>query len=112
MALNFAVSAAGAMQIVNTVVLVRSMLGLGEKEVALAFAAAGGGSMLVALLLPKVLDRLPERPVMMLGGIIMAFGLYLRHIVCGTCRAMVATGCRRFDGHAPCRALAQAFLPA
>ncbi|EHA15317.1 MULTISPECIES: MFS transporter [Halomonadaceae] len=77
LALNLAVSAAGAMQIVNTVVLVRSMLGLGEKEVALAFAAAGGGSMLVALLLPKVLDRLPERPVMLLGGVIMALSLYL-----------------------------------
>ena len=64
------------MQIVNTVVLVRSMLGLGEKELALAFAAAGRGSMLVALLLPKVLDRLPERPVMLLGGVIMALSLY------------------------------------
>ncbi|HAA44909.1 MAG: major facilitator transporter [Halomonas sp. 54_146] len=77
LALNLAVSAAGAMQIVNTVVLVRSVLGLGEKEVALAFAAAGGGSMLVALLLPKVLDRLPERPIMLLGGVIMALSLYL-----------------------------------
>lgn len=77
LALNLAVSAAGAMQIVNTVVLVRSMLGLGEKEVALAFAAAGGGSMLAAVLLPKVLDRLPERPVMLLGGVIMALSLYL-----------------------------------
>ncbi|MBL1269781.1 MAG: MFS transporter [Halomonas sp.] len=77
LALNLAVSAAGAMQIVNTVVLVRSVLGLGEKEVALAFAAAGGGSMLVALLLPKVLDRIPERPAMLLGGVMMALSLYL-----------------------------------
>ena len=77
LALNLAVSAAGAMQIVNTVVLVRSMLGLGDQEVALAFAAAGGGSMLVALLLPRLLDRLPERPVMLLGGMIMALSLYL-----------------------------------
>ncbi|MDR5904914.1 MFS transporter [Franzmannia qiaohouensis] len=77
LALNLAVSAAGAMQIVNTVVYVRSMLGLGEREVALAFAAAGGGSMLVALLLPKVLDRLPERPVMLLGGLLMTLSLSL-----------------------------------
>ncbi|MGE6605282.1 MFS transporter [Halomonas sp. NPDC076908] len=77
LALSLAVSAAGAMQIVNTVVLVRSVLGLGEKEVALAFAAAGGGSMLVALLLPKVLDRVSERPVMLLGGVMMALSLYL-----------------------------------
>ncbi|QOR39110.1 MFS transporter [Billgrantia diversa] len=77
LALNLAVSSAGAMQIVNTVVYVRSSLALGEREVALAFAAAGGGSMLVALLLPKVLDRLPERPVMLLGGGLMTLSLYL-----------------------------------
>ncbi|WP_227370725.1 MFS transporter [Halomonas sp. M20] len=77
LALNMAVSAAGAMQIVNTVVVVRSVLGLGEREVALAFAAAGGGSMVVALLLPKVLDRMPERPVMLLGGVLMTLSLYL-----------------------------------
>ncbi|HDZ48216.1 hypothetical protein LCGC14_0026830 [marine sediment metagenome] len=77
LALSLAVSAAGAMQIVNTVVLVRSILDLGEKEVALTFAAAGGGSMLVALLLPKVLERVPERPVMLLGGVMMALSLYL-----------------------------------
>ncbi len=70
--LSLPVSAAGAMQIVNTVVLVRSVLNLGEKEVALAFAAAGGGSMLIALLLPKVLERVSERPVMLLGGVMMA----------------------------------------
>lgn len=77
LALNLAVSAAGAMQIVNTVVLVRSELGLGEKEVALAFAAAGGGSMLVALLLPKILERVSERPIMLMGGVMMALSLYL-----------------------------------
>ncbi|MDI5933982.1 hypothetical protein [Halomonas kalidii] len=75
LALNLAVSAAGAMQIVNTVVVVRSTLGLGEREVALAFAAAGGGSMLVALMLPKVLEWVPERPVMLLGGALMTLSL-------------------------------------
>lgn len=77
LALNLAVSAAGAMQIVNTVVYVRSALGMGEREVALAFAAAGGGSMLMALLLPNVLDRVPERPIMLLGGVLMTLSLYL-----------------------------------
>lgn len=43
LALNMAVAAAGAMQIVNTVVYVRHALGLGETQVAIAFAAAGGG---------------------------------------------------------------------
>lgn len=77
LALNLAVSAAGAMQIVNTVVYVRSVLGLGEREVALAFAAAGGGSMLVALMLPRVLDRVSERPIMLVGGALMILSLYL-----------------------------------
>ncbi len=68
LALNMAVAAAGAMQIVNTVVYVRHGLGLGEASVAIAFAAAGGGSMLVALSLPALLERLDQRPVMLAGG--------------------------------------------
>jgi MFS family permease len=77
LALNMVVSAAGAMQIVNTVVYVRSALGLGERDVAMAFAAAGGGSMIVALLLPRILERVNERPVMLLGGVLMTLSLYL-----------------------------------
>lgn len=77
MGLNMAVAAAGAMQIVNTVVYVRSQLGLGEIAVAIAFAAAGGGSMLVALGLPRVLDRSPQRPPMLLGGVLMSASLFL-----------------------------------
>lgn len=77
LALNMAVSAAGAMQIVNTVVYVRSSLGLGEQAVAMAFAAVGGGSMLVALLLPKVLERVRERPIMLAGGTLMTVSLFL-----------------------------------
>jgi len=56
LALNLAVAAAGAMVIVNTVVLVQARLGLGEEQVALALAAFGGGSMVAALLLPRLLD--------------------------------------------------------
>jgi len=77
LALNMVVSAAGAMQIVNTVVYVRSALGLGEQAVAMAFAAVGGGSMLVALLLPKMLERVRERPVMLAGGALMTVSLFL-----------------------------------
>lgn len=75
--LNMAVAAAGAMQIVNTVVYVRSQLGLGDTAVAMAFAAAGGGSMLAALSLPRVLDRMPQRPLMLLGGVLMTASLFL-----------------------------------
>jgi MFS family permease len=68
LALNLSAAAAGAMVIVNTVVIVRSLLGGSETDVAVALAAFGGGSMIVALMLPKILDYLPDRPVMLLGG--------------------------------------------
>jgi MFS family permease len=64
LALNLAVAAAGAMVIVNTVVLVRGILGLTDSDVALALAAFGGGSMVAALMLPRLLDRIGDRRVM------------------------------------------------
>ena len=75
LALSLAVSSAGAMVIVNTVVYVRERLGGTESDTAIAFAAAGAGSMLVALALPRVLDRWPDRPFMLLGGTGMGIGL-------------------------------------
>ncbi len=75
LALSLAVSAAGAMVIVNTVVIVRGGFGLGAQDVALAFAAYGGGSMLAAFTLPKLLEHFPDRPVMLCGAIILAVGL-------------------------------------
>jgi MFS family permease len=77
LALNLAVAAAGAMVIVNTVVLVKARLKLGETDVALALAAFGGGSMLAALILPRLLDRIPDRPAMVTGGVILAGGTLL-----------------------------------
>ncbi|WMT87050.1 MFS transporter [Pelagibacterium sp. 26DY04] len=65
LAINLAAAAAGAMVIVNTVVLVQGRFGLGNSEMALALAAFGGGSMLTALALPTLLDRMPDRPVML-----------------------------------------------
>ncbi len=65
LALNLAAAAAGAMVIVNTVVYVRSVLGRSADDVALGLAAFGGGSMLAALVLPRVLERIEDRRVMM-----------------------------------------------
>jgi MFS family permease len=65
LALNLAVAAAGAMVIVNTVVLVRGTLALTDAHVALAMATFGCGSMVAALVLPRVLDRIGDRPVML-----------------------------------------------
>ncbi|MBU6955537.1 MFS transporter [Hahella sp. HN01] len=76
-ALCMAVAAAGSMQIVNTVVYVRTVLQLDEVWVALAFAAAGAGSMLVALTLPRVLLKVAERNLMVCGGFLMSAGLFL-----------------------------------
>jgi H+ antiporter protein len=71
LSLNFAAAAAGAMVLVNTVVLVQSDLGLGESQVAIALGAFGGGSMLAALLLPRLLDNRPDRPVMICGALVL-----------------------------------------
>lgn len=77
LALNLTVAAGGAMVIVNTVVLVQSEFGLGERAVALALAAFGTGSMAAALLLPKWLDRIADRLPMLLGAAIVTIGTLL-----------------------------------
>ena len=81
LALNLTVAAAGAMVIVNTIVIVKSRFGLGEPEVALALAAFGGGSMVAALLLPRVLDKLEDRPPMLIGAVLLTFGTPLGYWV-------------------------------
>lgn len=68
LALSFAVASAGAMVIVNTVVVARERLGGGEETVAFLFSAYGLGSMLVALTLPRLLDRIEARTAMLAGG--------------------------------------------
>jgi MFS family permease len=75
LALNLAVTASGAMVIVNTVVYVRSILGGGDSAVAWLSAAAGAGSMVAALALPRILERVPERTVMIGGAALLAIGL-------------------------------------
>lgn len=69
LALDLAVAAAGAMVTVNSVVYVRDVLGLSEGAVPLALGAYGAGSMVVALALPRVLDRVPDRTVMLPGAL-------------------------------------------
>lgn len=80
LALNLAVAAAGSMVFVNTVVLVKGAMGGSDGDVALALACFGGGSMAAALILPRLLDRLPDRRIMlfsagMLALVLFAFGL-------------------------------------
>ena len=75
LALNLAVAAAGAMVIVNTVVMVRGLLGGSDSDVAIALACFGGGSMVAALLLPKLLDNIEDRPVMLSAAIVLGTAL-------------------------------------
>ena len=60
LAITLAAAAGSAMVIVNTVVIVRGM-GRSQEDVALALAAYGGGSMLAALLLPRVLRQMSDQ---------------------------------------------------
>ncbi|MGI9417922.1 MAG: MFS transporter, partial [Geminicoccaceae bacterium] len=78
--LNLAAAAAGAMVIVNTVVIVKGHYLGSESDVAVALAAFGLGSMLAAITLPRLLDRLRDRPVMVAAALVMtlillAFGM-------------------------------------
>jgi len=74
LAINLAVAAAGAMVIVNTIVLVKARFGLDDAAVAWALAAFGAGSMISALALPRLLDRVPDRPVMICGAAALVAG--------------------------------------
>jgi predicted MFS family arabinose efflux permease len=75
LALNMAAAAAGAMVLVNSVVLVRSTLGLDAAALAWTMFAFGAGSMIAALVLPRILDRVPDRPVMVAGAALMVLAL-------------------------------------
>ncbi len=81
MVMEMSVAAAGAMVYVNTVVLVQAKLGLGAPQVALAFAAFGAGSMLAAFLLPRMLERMADRPVMLSGAALMVAGVAITALV-------------------------------
>jgi hypothetical protein len=69
--------------IVNTIVIVRALLSRPDADVAIALGCFGGGSMIAALVLPRVLDKRPDRRVMLpaaalLGTVLLAFaGLLL-----------------------------------
>lgn len=74
LAINLAVASAGALVIVNTVVYVQAVYGLDNQAMALALAAFGGGSMVAALALPKLLDSIPDRTAMLGGASLLAVG--------------------------------------
>lgn len=75
LALCFTVSSAGAMVLVNSVVLVRADLGLSEAALAWTMCAFGAGSIVAALALPRILEHQSDRPVMLAGGALMVLSL-------------------------------------
>ena len=81
--LNLAASAAGAMVLVNSVVLVRADLGLGESALAWTMGVFGLGSMIAALALPKLLERAHDRAVMLAGAATMVAALLFAAVAMG-----------------------------
>lgn len=75
LALNMVVAAATALVLVNTVVYVRDLLGGTDTGVAVALGCYGAGSMLIALMLPSVVRRIPDRTVMLTGAAVVPVGL-------------------------------------
>ena len=75
LALNLAIASGSAMVIVNKVVLVQGGFGMTQTATAIALACFGAGSMLVALALPKLLERFRERQAMLAGAGLIALGL-------------------------------------
>ncbi len=70
LAVNLAVAASGAFIIVQTVVVVRSTLGLDQSAVAWMLGANGLGSMVAAMALPAILRRQPEKRVIVAGMVL------------------------------------------
>lgn len=83
-ALDWAVAAAGAMVIINTVVFVKGEFSLGASEVAWALAAFGLGSLTIASALPRVFRRVHDRSVMLIGGLILSVSMILTWLFVGS----------------------------
>jgi predicted MFS family arabinose efflux permease len=73
--LNFAVALAVAVVLVNTVVLVQGLLGLGERETAIALAAFGAGVLLGVLVMLPLLRKFDARRTMLMGAGLAILGL-------------------------------------
>ncbi|EOY45790.1 MFS transporter [Streptomyces anthocyanicus] len=93
MALNLVVAAAGSIVVVNTVNLVRDRLSGSQSDVAWMLAASGTGTLVAALVLPRVLDQVAARTVMMTGASVLVGAT-------GAAVVLVATGIATWAGTA------------
>lgn len=80
LSLNLTASAVGAFILVNTVVFVRADFAAPEIYLAYAMAAYGAGSMLAALMLPRLLETMSDRAVMVVAAFLLT-GLTLGHAI-------------------------------
>jgi predicted MFS family arabinose efflux permease len=77
LAVHLAVAAAGSTVLVNTVAYVRDVLDRGPTDVAIALATNGVGSLLAALALPRLLDHVAERVVMVRAAALLVVALFV-----------------------------------
>ena len=75
--LYVAVASASAMVIVNTIIYVKEYLGGSDSDLAIFFAASGFGSMLAALIFPKLSGIFKDKSIVQSGAIFLATGLCL-----------------------------------
>nr|WP_283774652.1 MFS transporter [Brachybacterium equifaecis] len=68
MAMNLVVAAGTALVVVNSVVYVRDVFHLGSSSLGFALACCGTGSLLVALAVPRLLERVSDRRLMLVGA--------------------------------------------
>lgn len=79
--LNMAVAAATALVVVNSVVYVHDLLDADGSAMAVLLACYGGGSMVVAVALPRLLTAIADRRVMLTGAAVAATGLAAAAVV-------------------------------
>jgi MFS family permease len=75
LALNVVVAASTALVLVNSVVYVREVLHRPATDLALALGCFGIGSMIVALSVPRFLERFGDRAVMLTGAAVISVAL-------------------------------------
>lgn len=76
LSLNMAAAAGSAMVIVNTIVITRSLYGFDAQFVGFALAAFGAGSMIAALALPPLLNKIGDRAPMFGGAIVLCLSMF------------------------------------
>jgi predicted MFS family arabinose efflux permease len=99
LAVHLTAAAAGSMVFVNTVAHVRDGLGRDASAVGIALAFNGLGSLMAALLLPRLLDRFEDRVVVLRASLVLVAALFAGTLFAGhwptllVLWALVGAGC-------------------